>query len=119
MKFALFGVAALAATAFVTPALAQAVIEDPGYCAQSTRMQTAKTLDRATRIPMAATIGTTGRTATRPWSIVGTVTIGYIVGNGEEAASKEVRPAPTNRTATGSRVCLRSIRQSLHHSAAQ
>ena len=34
MKFALFGAAALAATAFVTPALAQAVIEDPGYCAQ-------------------------------------------------------------------------------------
>jgi hypothetical protein len=34
MKFALFGAAALAATAFVTPALAQAVVEDPGYCAQ-------------------------------------------------------------------------------------
>jgi hypothetical protein len=34
MKFALFGAAALTAAAFVTPALAQAVIEDPGYCAQ-------------------------------------------------------------------------------------
>ncbi len=34
MKFALIGVAALTAAAFVTPALAQAVIEDPGYCAQ-------------------------------------------------------------------------------------
>jgi len=34
MKFALFGAAALAATAFIAPALAQAVIEDPGYCAQ-------------------------------------------------------------------------------------
>jgi hypothetical protein len=33
MKFALIG-AAVAAAAFVTPALAQAVIEDPGYCAQ-------------------------------------------------------------------------------------
>lgn len=34
MKFTLIGVAALAAAASVTPALAQAVIEDPGYCAQ-------------------------------------------------------------------------------------
>jgi hypothetical protein len=33
MKFALIG-AALVTAAFVTPALAQAVIEDPGYCAQ-------------------------------------------------------------------------------------
>ena len=34
MKFALIGAAAFAAAAFATPALAQAVIEDPGYCAQ-------------------------------------------------------------------------------------
>jgi hypothetical protein len=34
MKLALIGAAALAATAFATPVLAQAVIEDPGYCAQ-------------------------------------------------------------------------------------
>ena len=35
MKFALIGAAAaLVAAASVTPALAQAVIEDPGYCAQ-------------------------------------------------------------------------------------
>jgi|SRR5436305_15065699 hypothetical protein len=34
MKFALIGAAALMAAASVTPALAQAVIEDPGYCAQ-------------------------------------------------------------------------------------
>jgi hypothetical protein len=34
MKFAWIGAAALAATAFATPALAQAVVEDPGYCAQ-------------------------------------------------------------------------------------
>jgi hypothetical protein len=34
MKFALTGAAALIAAASVTPALAQAVIEDPGYCAQ-------------------------------------------------------------------------------------
>ncbi len=33
MKFALIG-AAVAAAAFATPALAQAVISDPGYCAQ-------------------------------------------------------------------------------------
>src|SRR4051812_10875725 len=34
MKFALIGAAALVTVASVTPALAQAVIEDPGYCAQ-------------------------------------------------------------------------------------
>jgi hypothetical protein len=34
MKFALIGAAAVAAAAFATPALAQAVISDPGYCAQ-------------------------------------------------------------------------------------
>jgi hypothetical protein len=34
MKYALIGVAAVIAAASVTPALAQAVIEDPGYCAQ-------------------------------------------------------------------------------------
>jgi hypothetical protein len=34
MKLALIGAAAVAATTFATPVLAQAVIEDPGYCAQ-------------------------------------------------------------------------------------
>jgi hypothetical protein len=34
MKFALIGAAAVATVAFAAPALAQAVIEDPGYCAQ-------------------------------------------------------------------------------------
>jgi hypothetical protein len=34
MKLALIGAAAVAAAALATPALAQAVIEDPGYCAQ-------------------------------------------------------------------------------------
>jgi hypothetical protein len=34
MKFALIGAAAVAAAAFASPALAQAVISDPGYCAQ-------------------------------------------------------------------------------------
>jgi hypothetical protein len=34
MKLALIGAAVVAATAFATPVLAQAVIEDPGYCAQ-------------------------------------------------------------------------------------
>jgi hypothetical protein len=34
MKFALIGAAAAAAASFATPALAQAVIENPGYCAQ-------------------------------------------------------------------------------------
>jgi hypothetical protein len=34
MKYALIGAAAFAASALATPALAQAVIDDPGYCAQ-------------------------------------------------------------------------------------
>jgi hypothetical protein len=34
MKLALIGAAAIVAAGSVTPALAQAVIEDPGYCAQ-------------------------------------------------------------------------------------
>jgi hypothetical protein len=34
MKFALIGAVAVAATALVTPALAQAVLSNPGYCAQ-------------------------------------------------------------------------------------
>jgi hypothetical protein len=34
MKLALIGVAFAGAAAFATPALAQPVIEDPGYCAQ-------------------------------------------------------------------------------------
>jgi hypothetical protein len=34
MKLALIGAAAIAAAAFATPVLAQAVVENPGYCAQ-------------------------------------------------------------------------------------
>jgi hypothetical protein len=34
MKFALIGAPALAAATSATPALAQAAISDPGYCAQ-------------------------------------------------------------------------------------
>ncbi len=34
MRLALIGAAAVAAASFATPALAQAVIENPGYCAQ-------------------------------------------------------------------------------------
>ena len=34
MKFALIGAASVAAAAFASPALAQAVISEPGYCAQ-------------------------------------------------------------------------------------
>jgi hypothetical protein len=34
MKFTLIGAAVLVTAASATPALAQAVIEDPGYCAQ-------------------------------------------------------------------------------------
>jgi hypothetical protein len=61
MKFALIGAAAVAAAAFATPALAQAVIEDPGYCAQFYPTQIVKIWDRAIRTPMAVTInGGTG-----------------------------------------------------------
>jgi hypothetical protein len=34
MKLALIGAAAVAAAAFASPALAQAVVEGPGYCGQ-------------------------------------------------------------------------------------
>jgi hypothetical protein len=34
MKFALIGAAVVAAAAFVTPALAQAVTSNPGHCAE-------------------------------------------------------------------------------------
>jgi hypothetical protein len=34
MKFALMGATVVATAAFATPVLAQAVISDPGYCAQ-------------------------------------------------------------------------------------
>jgi hypothetical protein len=34
MKLTIIGASALVAAVFATPALAQAVIEDPGYCAQ-------------------------------------------------------------------------------------
>ena len=34
MKFVLIGAAAVAAAAFITPALAQAVSSNPGYCAE-------------------------------------------------------------------------------------
>ena len=34
MRLALIGATAVVAAAFATPALAQAVVEDPGYCAQ-------------------------------------------------------------------------------------
>jgi hypothetical protein len=34
MKFALIGATVVAAAAFATPVLAQAVISNPGYCAQ-------------------------------------------------------------------------------------
>ena len=57
------------------PALAQEVIYNPGYCAQFYRTQIAKTWDLAIRTPMAATIETTGTTATRQSSIIGNVTI--------------------------------------------
>ena len=59
MKFVLIGAAAVAAAAFITPALAQAVSSNPGYCAELYRTQIAKTGDRAIHTP------TTGRTGWR------------------------------------------------------
>jgi hypothetical protein len=64
MKFALIGAAAFAAAAFTTPALAQAVIEDPAIVRSSTPTRTVRTWDRAIRTPTAATIATIGRTVT-------------------------------------------------------
>ena len=60
MRIALIVAAAIVTAASVPPALAQAVIEDPGYCAQFTRTQIAKTWGLAIRIAMAAIIETTG-----------------------------------------------------------
>ena len=66
MKFALIGVAAVVTAAFVTPALAQAVIEDPGYCAEFYPNANCQNWDRATHTRMTVTIvTTTGRTVMR------------------------------------------------------
>jgi len=63
MKFALIGATVVAAAAFATPVLAQAVISDPDIVPSSTRTQIVKTWDRAIRTPMAVIIATTtGRT---------------------------------------------------------
>jgi hypothetical protein len=43
MKLALFGVAAVVAAAFVTPALAQTTTSSPGYCAQFFPNESCKT----------------------------------------------------------------------------
>ena len=55
MKIALIGAAAVAAAAFATPAMAQAVIEDPGYCAQFYPNANCQNLGRAIPTPMAVT----------------------------------------------------------------
>ncbi len=65
MKFALIGATVVAAAAFATPVLAQAVISDLGYCAQFYPNANCQNWDRAIRTPMAVTIATTtGRTGT-------------------------------------------------------
>jgi len=69
----LIGVATLVAAASATPALAQAVIEDPGYCAQFYANANCQNLDPAILIRMAATIETTGRTITCRRNVIGTV----------------------------------------------
>src|SRR3984893_4753044 len=48
-------------------------------------MQIAKIWDRAIRTPTAATIATTGVTATRPWNRLFVVTIGGTAGNGKRS----------------------------------
>jgi hypothetical protein len=109
MKFALIGAAALVAAASATPALAQAAISDPGYCAQFYPNANCQNLGLGNRIPTAATIATPGRTATRSWSIIGTVTIGRTADSGsrrgrcpaarESAAGQ--RSAATNQPTAG------------------
>jgi hypothetical protein len=44
MKFELMGATAVVAAAFATPASAQAIIKDPGYCAQFYRNANCKNL---------------------------------------------------------------------------
>jgi hypothetical protein len=83
MKFALIGAAALVTAASVTPALAQAVIEDPGYCAQFTRTQIVKTWDLAIRTPMEATIVAARRAATRQRKVMLNITIRRTADNGK------------------------------------
>jgi hypothetical protein len=61
MKFASIGVAAVVTAAFVTPALAQAIIEDPGYCAEFYPNANCQNWDRATH----TIVTTTGRTVMR------------------------------------------------------
>ena len=52
MKLALIGAAAVAAAALATPAMAQAVIEDPGYCAQFYPNGNCQYLEPVFRTPM-------------------------------------------------------------------
>ena len=85
MKLALIGAAVLVTTASVTPALAQAVIEDPAIARSSTRTQIVKTWDRAIRTPTAATIAAARRTATRQRNVMPSVTIRRTADNGKEA----------------------------------
>jgi hypothetical protein len=51
MKLALIGAAAVAAAAFVTPALAQTAIADPGYCAQFHRNANCQNLGPSNSYP--------------------------------------------------------------------
>jgi len=59
MKFALIGATVVAAAAFATPVLAQAVISDPGYCAQFYPDANCQNLGPGNRTLMAVTIATT------------------------------------------------------------
>jgi hypothetical protein len=86
MNFALIGAAALAAAAFATPALAQAVISAPGYCAEFYPNANCQNLGPGNPYTAtAATIATPCRTATHSWSIVGTVTIGRTADRGSRS----------------------------------
>ncbi len=92
MKFALIGAVAVVAATYVTPALAQAVIDDPGYCANFYPNVIAKTWDRAIRIPVAATIAATRRTATRSGNAMFDITMRRAADMGGEAVSRRFQP---------------------------
>jgi hypothetical protein len=80
VRYALMGAAAVAAAAFATPALAQAVIDDPGYCAQYHPNANCQNLGPGNPYT-AASRGTTGTAATLRWFTTG---IGVITGTRAE-----------------------------------
>jgi len=82
MKYALIGAAAVVAAASVTPALAQQVIEDPGYCAQFYPNANCQNLGAGNLY----TDGGYCKTATRPGNGMSNVTIRRVADSEMKAA---------------------------------